>query len=399
MTKTGRRIAADPADVAQVGFDVLSHRDLDALLRHRAAWCVSVYLPMYRHGGEPQQGHIRLKNAIHTVEEELRASGAPAEAIAAVRSAAGTIEEAASWRHPSDGLAVFVAPGWLRWFRLPLHFAELAAVSDRFVVTPLLALLTDGGRFFLLALSENEARLFECARLSVRQVEVNLPSGVADALRFDQLHKERSAHEGGRGGLGTTVIGHGQGIGGEVQKERTGRYLQILDRALRPVLHGQQAPLVLAGVESIRAMYRGLSTYPHVVDEGIAGNADQASAAELHALAWPMVEPIFARRRRDDAARCRALLGTGLASTDADEISGAARSGRVEVLFVPTGRHAWAGPEATDRSAGANTAEAMAEPDLLEAAAAHTILAGGTVHVAEPEEMPSPSHAAAIFRF
>ena len=146
-------------------------------------------------------------------------------------------------------------------------------VSDRFHVSALLPLLTGDGRFFVLALSENEARLLAGTRFNVHVVNVpGLPAGVKDALRYDDPQRELGSHAAERGGPGARVVLHGQGIGAEVQKERLGRYLQAVDGAVRRSLREQQAPLVLAGVEYVRAMYRDVNTYPHLLEAGISGS-------------------------------------------------------------------------------------------------------------------------------
>jgi hypothetical protein len=47
----------------------------------------------------------------------------------------------------------------------------LVIVSERFHVKPLLPLLSGDGRFYVLALSQNEIRLLQGTRYSVEQVD------------------------------------------------------------------------------------------------------------------------------------------------------------------------------------------------------------------------------------
>ena len=121
---------------------------------------------------------------------------------------------------------MFARTEWSRCYRLPLSFEELVVASDRFHVPALPPLLTGDCRFFVLALSENEARLLACTRSAVHMVNVpGLPAGVSDALRYDESQREVGSHAAERGGPGARVVVHGQGIGAEVQTERLGRYL------------------------------------------------------------------------------------------------------------------------------------------------------------------------------
>jgi hypothetical protein len=360
-----------------------------------------LYIPTHRSGPETQQNPIRLKNLIRRAEERLDGTGIRRrDASEVLHPARKLIEDEAFWRHQSDGLALFLRAGWFRSFRLPLSFEELVVVSDRFHVSALLPLLTGDGRFFVLALSENEARLLAGTRSAVRVVNVpGLPAGVKDALRYDDPQKELGSHAAARGGLGARVILHGQGIGAEVQKERLGRYLQAVDGAVRRSLREQQAPLVLAGVEYVRAMYRDVNTYPHLLEAGISGSPDRTSTEELHTRAWSLVEPLFARGRDDAAAAYRAALGTGRASDSLEEVLTAAEAGRIDVLFVPAGAHVVSASHASAEVSHANGGQELGGRDAIEEAVVRTMLNGGTVYAVPEREMPDRVPVAALFRY
>lgn len=381
--------------------DVLSRDDLELLVQQPRSPCVSLYMPTHRSGAETQQDPIRLKNLIRRAEERLVGTGTrPPDASEVLHPARELIEDEAFWRHQSGGLALFLRAGWFRSYRLPLPFEELVVASDRFHVSPLLPFLTGDGHFFVLALSENEARLLSGTRSAVHVVNVpGLPAGVKDALRYDDPQRELGSHAAERGGPGARAVVHGQGIGAEVQKERLGRYLQAVDGALRQSLREQQGPLVLAGVDYVRAMYRHINTYPHLLEAGISGSPDRTSSEELHTRAWALVEPVFARDRDDAVAAYRAALGTGRATDSLEEVLTAAEEGRIDVLFVPTGTHVLSG---TNGSAGVSRAHGEQElggRDLIEQAVVRTMLNSGTVYAVPEGEMPNRAEVAALFRF
>lgn len=381
--------------------DVISRDDLDLLVQQPRSPCVSLYIPTHRSGPETQQDPIRLKNLIGRAEERLVGTGIRRQdARKVLRPARELIEDEAFWRHQSGGLALFLRAGWFRCYRLPLNFEELVVVSDRFHVSALLPLLTGDGHFFVLALSENEARLLAGTRSAVHVVNVpGLPAGVKDALRYDDPQRELGSHSAERGGPGARVVVHGQGIGAEVQKERLGRYLQAVDGALRRSLREQQAPLVLAGVEYVRAIYRDINTYPHLLEAGISGSPDRASSEELHTRAWALVEPLFARNRDDAAAAYRGALGTGRASDSFEEVLTAAEAGRVDVLFVPTGTRVLSATHGSAGVAHADGGQELGGRDLIEQAVVGTMLNGGTVYAVPEGEMPDRAAVAALFRY
>jgi hypothetical protein len=381
--------------------DVLSRDELELLIQQPRSTCVSLYMPTHRSGPETQQDPIRLKNLIRRAEEGLVGTGIRhRDASEVLHPARELIDDEAFWRHQSGGLALFLRAEWFRCYRLPLDLEELVVVSDRFHVSPLLPLLTGDGRFFILAMSENESRLLSGTRSTVHLVNVpGLPSGVKDALRYDEPQRELGSHAAERGGPGARVVVHGQGIGAEVQKERLGRYLRAVDGALRPSLREQQAPLVLAGVEHVRAMYRDFNTYPHLLEAGISGSPDRASSEELHTRAWALVGPLFARDRDDAVAAYRGALGTGRASDGLDEVLTAAEAGRVDVLFVPTGTRVLSATNGSAGSARADGEQELGGPDLIEQAVVRTMLNGGTVYAIPEGEMPNRAEVAALFRF
>jgi len=381
--------------------DVLSRDDLELLVRQPRSSCVSLYMPTHRSGPETQQDPIRLKNLIRRAEETLVAAGTRRpDASEVLRPARELIEDEAFWRHQSDGLALFLRTGWFRSYRLPLAFEELVVASDRFHMSALLPLLTGDGRFYVLALSENEARLLDGTRFNVHVVNVpGLPAGVKDALRYDDPQRELGSHAAESGGPGARVVLHGQGIGAEVQKERLGRYLQAVDGAVRRSLREQQAPLVLAGVEYVRAMYRDVNTYPHLLEAGISGSPDRTSTEELHTRAWALVEPLFARERDSAAAAYREALGTGRASGSLDDVLTAAEAGRIDVLFVPTGAHVLSASPASAGVSHADRGQELGGGDPIEQAVVGTILNAGTVYAVPEREMPDRAPVAALFRF
>jgi len=362
---------------------------------------VSLYIPTHRSGPEAQQDPIRLKNHIRRAEERLVGTGVRRrEASEILHPARELIGDEAFWRHQSGGLALFLRAGWFRCYRLPLIFDESVVVSDRFHVSALLPLLAGDGHFFVLALSENEARLLAGTRFAVHVVNVpGLPAGVKDALRFDDPQKEVGSHAAERGGPGARVVLHGQGIGAEVQKERLGRYLHAVDGAVRRSLREQQAPLVLAGVEYVRSMYRGINTYPHLLEEGISGSPDRASSEELHTRAWALVETLFARDRDDAAATYRGALGTGRASNTLEEGLTAAGAGRIDVLFVPTPTHVLSATHGSSGVAHADGGQELGARDLIEQAVVRTVLNGGTVYAVPEGEMPDRAPVAALLRY
>jgi hypothetical protein len=174
------------------------------------------------------------------------------------------------WQYQSDGLALYSRPGWWRALRVPLDLPELAVVADRFHIGPLLPLLSGDGHFFVLALSQNQIRLLEGTRDRLEEVHLpGVPLGVRDALQGHEAHKQLQLYVADRGGMAARGMFHGHGSAGDLQKEQARRYFRQVNRALREVLAGEPAPMVLAAVEHLAPLWRQVNTYPHLVDQSL----------------------------------------------------------------------------------------------------------------------------------
>jgi hypothetical protein len=377
--------------------DVIRRTDLERLALQGAGPCVSVFLPTHRAGPEVQQAPIRLKNLLREATEALQTDGVGAPTIKSLLAPWWRLlDDALFWQYQSDGLALYSRPGWWRSLRVPLDLPELAVVADRFHVSPLLPLLTGDGHFLLLALSQHQVRLLEGTRDRLEEVDLpGVPLGVRDALLGEEAQKQLQVYVADRGGVAARGIFHGHGSPGDVQEERVLRYFREVDRALGEVLAGERAPMVLAAVEHLAPLWRKATTYPHLVEETIAGNPEDLGLHELHPRAWAVVEPLFLQAQREAAARYHQLAGTGRTSKDPREIIRAAEHGRVDTLFAaqqPTGPSAdGGGVPVNDEGSGLQ--------DLRERATVATLVKGGAVYLLPAGEVPGGGSAAAIFRY
>ena len=381
--------------------DVVRSSDLAELLQPQAGICISIYLPTHRAGPETRQDPLRLKNLLGAGAERLRDLGLrSSEVRALLEPGMRLLGLEHFWRYQSDGLAVFLAPAEFRAFRIPLSFEELVIVGARFHITPLLPYLAFGGRFFLLALSQKELRLFEGSRYSIDTVDADtLPEDLADALKHEDREAQQLLHVAGRGGPGARVIFHGHGVGGEIAKARILRYFRRIDAGLREVLRDEQAPLVLASVRYLSAIYRQANSYPHLMDEAIAGNPEELRPDELHARAVDLLASRFHAEIDADAARFRELEGTGLTATEVEDVLLACAARRVDVLFAAVDEQRWG---KFDPESGEVTVRERPRPgdeDLVDRAAFEALSTGARVHALEASAVPDGSALAAIFRF
>jgi hypothetical protein len=172
----------------------------------------------------------------------------------------------------------------------------------------------------------------------------------------------------------------------------------VIDRALHTLLHDEKAPLVFAGVDYLFPIYREANSYPHLVERHVSGNPDQAAERQLHDAAWDCVRNGFDQARQTSVEQYERLAGTGMASDEVPSIVAAAVAGQVETLFVDTRRHVWGRWGPSDNEAHLDDERQPRSDDLLDLAAAQTLLHHGHVFALAEDEMPHGAPLAAVFR-
>jgi hypothetical protein len=379
--------------------DLFTRDDVKTLLAEHPSPCVSLFMPAHRGGSE--EDPIRWRKHLVEAEERLVQTGRRATEVKKLLAPVHRLlEDIAFWKNQSDGLAAFLAPQFLRLFRLPLAFEDRVVVAKRFSILPLLPLLSGNERFFVLALSQKAVRLLQGTRDRVSEVDLTgVPQNLAEAMLSHEA-KQPFSFVGRRAGEGAGSwcgIFHGHGVGIDDSKEELLHYFQKIDRGLHPLLKEEKAPLVLAAVDYLQPIYRLASTYPHLLEKGIEGNPDRLSSKELHDRVWPLVKPVFEEARQRKAAQYRQLAGTGGASGDLETVIPAAHEGRVETLFVAVSRPVWGVFDPSTGHVERHKEEGFGDVELLDLAAADTLAHDRTVYAVAPEQVPSGTDVAAIF--
>lgn len=390
--------------------DLLYQDELKALAAEQPGGvCLSLYMPTHQAGPERyEENRIRFKNLLKKAEMKLLDADLPgmkARDIARLlKPAQGLLENGRFWAHQSEGLAIFLNFENAYTYTLPLDFEEMVMVGRRFHIKPLLPLFAGNGRFFLLALSQNEVRLLQGTRHSVSEIELGeaVPANLQETIAYDdpedelQLHTS-SANPGGMVSQDAMFFGHSAS---EEEKDFIFRYFRQINDGLRKILYEEAAvPLLLAGVDYLHPIYERANSYPYLLDKGIHGNPEHWRSDELHERAWPLVEPHFAQAQEQALAKFKQAQNNGQASYQLEEVIAAAYYGRIDTLFTPLTKQLWG---RFNRQTGEVTLEPKSTPDnndILDAAAIHTLLNGGTVYTIPGHEMPEGQSLAAIFRY
>ncbi|GAB1541946.1 hypothetical protein NUACC21_46190 [Scytonema sp. NUACC21] len=388
---------------------LISREEIKTLLEQPRQNSVSIYMPMQTAGPEVRQNSIRFKNLVKDAEARLIDAGINHNDAVALLAQAHSLDRTDFWEQIGDqGLAVFISHDVFRYYTLPLEFDELVVVTDRFHIKPLLPILNGDGRYYLLALSQKDIRFFEGDRYGLQEVEVeNMPKSLDEALNYDETAQDGQFRIAtSKGGTANSFQQpgsfHGQGSPDrDKHQESILQFFHAVNDALEEKLRNQTAPLMLAGVEYLMPLYRDANTYQHLIEDGISGNQEILTAEELHERAWPIVEPLFYKSQQEVVERFNMLYGsnTGTASNDLKEIIPAAYYQRIDSLIVAANREQWGLFDPSSDTVMLHQEEETGDDDLLDFAAAYTLLNGGTVYTIASEQIPFSTPVAAIFRY
>jgi len=194
---------------------------------------------------------------------------------------------------------------------------------------------------------------------------------------------------------------HGQGPGDEEQKVWIEQYLNLVDTSLKEIFREQNAPLILAGVDYLLPMYRKVSEYQHIMEEGIIGNPDHLRPEELQEQAWRIVETYFQQETKKTVEQYQQLASTDKATDNVEEIVAAAFNGRVDKLILSVENQIWGAfnPKDGKVTRSSNGQSKIYNLALLDFTAMNTLQNGGTVYTLSQNEMPTDSPVAAVFRY
>ncbi len=382
---------------------ILSTSEIKDLMEYRDKNCISIFMPTHSAGLEIRQDPIRFKNVLSLAEEKLVQAGWRDTDAQQLLEQAYKLDQGEFWRNQNKGLALFISPNEFRYYRLPLNFDEDVIISHRFHLKPLMPLLMHDGRFYVLALSQNQVRLFQGSHYQISEVYLQqMPLSLEEALKYDDPEKQLQMHTGNPStASGQSLIYHGQGVGTTDNKDQIRRFLQKVDRGLHEILKEEQAPIILAGVEFLMTMYQEITVYPNVVEEGIAGNPENTSPKELHEQAWKIIRSYFQESQEKAATEYQELMGNNpeKASRDLKEIMKAAYDQRIDSLFVAINEQQWGQFNPQTHEITLQREDQPENEDLLDFATIHTFLNGGAVYIDVPEKLPDHARIAATFRY
>ena len=362
--------------------------DLRNLLLPRPEPCISIFLPLPRHGAELATAPLRYRALLREAEGLLADRYEPRQVQELLAPLAGLAGAGDVLGRGPGGLAAFRADGLFETYRIWPEPAERAVVADSFHLKPLLRCLQDRERWFVLALGSGQASLWEGSGYGI--APRHLPPIAAPTTPARGV-----APRGGR----AAGPGKAPEVGPGPRREEALRFFRAVDGVLREILDPGSV-LLVAGASQPAALFREACSHRGLVEESVEGAFDGSNAEELYSRALPVARRALAARDRALVDDFRRQLDRSQAADVLTRVAEASVAGRVRRLLVSDGRPLFG---RVDRTTGEVTLHAgqtgPQDDDVLDDLAEIVLARGGEVIVLPPERMPDDAAAVATFRW
>ncbi|GHA64913.1 baeRF3 domain-containing protein [Pontibacter akesuensis] len=393
---------------------LINKQDIEKLINvqnNTNALCISFYLPTHRTGPQTLNGvdSTLFKNQIRKAKELLTAHDVPqAEIESYIKPAEELLHDNNFWRHQSDGLVVFITKGFSVHYNLPVTMPTEVYVLNQFYFTPILPILSQNGRFFVLHLFREQVTFYEATIDTIKEINISsmIPESIEEALQPETRGKDQDFQHS-RTTINGSYINTAQAgtTKGDQEHGRVREFLQGVSNGLQEILHDAHEPLVLAGVDHYCAIYRAHSKYKNIVPQNINVNENSgvADSRELHEKALAVMKPIMEQSEKEAMERYNNVAGTGVTSEDVATVAAESMHGRIDTLFIKPGSPVWGTYDNVNATAEVHDNYRRGDFDLINLAAVKTISQGGRVFVSnngEASEMGTNNTSIkALFRY
>lgn len=384
--------------------DLISKEEFKELINYQGSNCISIYIPTHRSGMEvnQKQDAIRLKNVLQAATTTLQDQGVNTRTIDdLLKPGFDLYNNEVFWNSQLDGLAIFLSEGFVKTIQLPFTVKEEVYINNSFYISPLLPAVSSNKEFYLLVLSKHDAKFYQGNEFGLQHLLVEgLPDGMDDVVHFEEKEDQQLFRRGGRAGSEGGANFHGHGEGQLDDKANIAIYFQEVDKTLfTEVLHDKNAPVILAGVEYLIPIYKGLSKYNAIYSEAITGSQEHENTTALFNKATELLGPYFEQRTKKALENYYTQIATPLTSSMPEKVIPASYYAQVSDLFICKDQHIWGRFNEEENKLEIHPEKQPGDECLINQAAARTYLNGGEVHLLDKERMPKESIIAAYLRF
>jgi len=379
--------------------DTLNRETLQQLAQHQEYPCVSLLMPTHRSHPENAVDPLTFKNLVKELKNQL---GQEHQLLAPLEK---LYEDRNFWNYQDSGLAIYISSHIFKVFSLPVRLPSLSIVADSFHVKPLYRYFQEQISFQLLALNQNDVRLFEGDCYSIKSVEISgkvpltMEEALGSELTDNHLNTAFSTGNGSRkqANQGTGNVVHGYLEKSSEQQHDAERFFRAVDKSVYEHFSKPSGlPLILASLPEHQTLFRTSSKNPLLMTTGITQNAADLSPERLKELACEALAPLQEELVKDVLQRQQSAASSRKSNWELSEVIKDALDGKIDTLLLEENRII-KGRILTEERRLEYTEEGT--DDILDDLAAIVIEKAGNIILLNKEDMPHTTGAVSINRF
>ncbi|HSP87345.1 MAG TPA: hypothetical protein VLN45_04380 [Ignavibacteriaceae bacterium] len=388
--------------------DILNKDEIKKLSGNEKYPSVSIFIPTHKEWNETHKDMTRYKNQLTKAEKILVKIMREKELNNFLKPAKDLLDNPDFWNHQDNGLAVYFNKDEFKTYKLPERVEEFLFVNSSYYIKPLLPVITGNGKFFLLAFDQKKTRLFEYTKYTINELKIpDTMISLDEMLKFYDTERSLQFHSGIRQansigkGPNRGAIFHGQGTGSDETEHKKNLldFARIINTGIHKLLKDETAPLIITAVEYLIPIYSKANSYPHLYEKHLQLNAEEFAEQKLQEKAWKLVKSVFERESKKAFGKYEQFSGNGKATSSIEDIIKASLNNKIEYLWVDINEPIWGKFIEHENEVEYDGKLTDRNKDLLDFAAAKTILNNGTVYALKRNEMPVQKPALAVFRF
>jgi hypothetical protein len=300
--------------------------EIVALLEKQKGTCISIIVPAHRLSPGRRTDKERLDKAIQRAKGHLLANYPP-EQIKPLTEAIDELYHQIDFNHNEEGIGLFVAPGIQQLFHFIFPVKEKVMISESFEIRDLLYQDYYFRVYFVLMLSEQEAKLFQARSNILEEVhEAGFP------LKNEDEYEYQRPIYGSAGGNNTFTKAIEKDKS-ELEEIRYSTFLKKVDDALNNSLT-TDTPLIVTGAKKNLGYFNKVTHHTEHIAGLLPGNYGHLSINELAGLVWPFMKAFLDDWKQQQVMELQEKGGTGNYLMGLQDIWKAAQEGKGARLLV-----------------------------------------------------------------
>jgi hypothetical protein len=381
----------------------LSKEQFAYLVNYTADVCISLYIPTSPSGVDKneQKDTIVFKAVLQQITHQLKQKYFDEDTIERLlKPGYDLLQNDSFWYSMTDGLAVFLSDGHFKYFKMPIAPNSEIVINSSFYISPLIPIITSKDYFYVLVLSKKQAKLYRADAFGMIHIPIaEMPKGVDDVVHFEEKDDQKLFRTGSSGDGGGANF-HGIGAGKPDDKKNIALYFDEVDETVwKEILHTENVPLLLAGVEYLIPIYKSVAEYKYIWNDSLTGSYEHEDSNVLYQQARQKLIPYFEQRENKALEIYGNQSATALTSSIAEDVIPAAYYGRVSRLFALKDEHIWGQFDEQKNELTIHDVQQEGDECLVDKAIIKTLLTGGEVYVLTKDRMPANSKIASVMRY